>query len=170
MDMRREVFAVKTSIKSSLPSATAMSQHIAGGKGQISISAAIERLLSTTCSNLATAPRKAATSDQQFRVVVGFALSGDVRPRSAHNTEADSLVTRSDGLAGLLDLRVVHQARACTVAVDLLADLLEVAEQDGGVLDVAVLVRVASHAALTVEVLALKRSFDLLAQDIVAFV
>ena len=70
----------------------------------------------------------------------------------------------------MLDLRVLCQARACTVAVNLLTDLLEVAEEGGGILDVAVLVRIAGHAALAIEVLALERSLDLLTQDIVALV
>ena len=65
---------------------------------------------------------------------------------------------------------MVRQACACTVAVDLLPDLLEVAEERGRVLDVAVLVRVAGHAALAVEVLALKRGLDLAAQDVVPLV
>ena len=70
----------------------------------------------------------------------------------------------------MLDLRMLCQARACTVAVNLLTDLLEVAEEGGGVLDVTVLVHIAGHAALAIEVLALERSLNLLTQDIVALV
>jgi hypothetical protein len=55
------------------------------------------------------------------------------------------------------------------VAVDLLADLLKVAKE-GGVLDITVLVCITGHAALAVEVLALKCGLDLAVQDVVPLV
>jgi len=82
----------------------------------------------------------------------------------------DVPVTRSDGLSRLFDLRVLRQTRASAIPVDLLPDLLEVTEEHGRILDVAVraipISFVACHTSLPVEVLAFQRGLDLAPHDV----
>ena len=164
-------------------SVTVTIRRIAGrDKGSVLGDDVKDQRKGATCSNLATAVRNAATSDQQLSVVVGFALVGKKRKtkirirwklgrHSDMRVRKSVPVTRGDGLPSFLNLWVLRQARASAIPIYLLPDFLEVPKEHRRILDVSVRalnisINTAYHTPLTVEVLALQRGFDFALDDV----